>query len=356
MSLEAYVAAAPKAELHVHLEGSIRPVTLLRLARRNGVALPATDVAGLRAWFVYRDFAHFVEILQAGTRCLRTAEDYELVVHEFGAEMARQNVRYAEVTFTPSTHLCLGVAQEAYFAGLTRGRERARADFGVEIAWIFDISRRASIARHAALAVTGQELADYTVGVAIEGMRDGVVALGLGGLEPGYPPEPFAPYFDRARGAGLHSTPHAGETAGPASVWGAITALGAERIGHGIRSVEDPALLDVLAERGIPLEVCPTSNVRLGVVPDHARHPLPRLLAAGVAVTVNTDDPPLFNTTLNDELTLLAQAFGLGTPEIDTVILNAVRHSFLPPARRLALEASFRTELAALKSTHGNGG
>ena len=344
MSPESYARAAPKAELHVHLEGSIRPATLLALAERNGVPLPARTLEELRRWFVYRDFDHFIEVYVAITRCLRTAEDYELIAHEFGAEMARQNARYAEVTFSPSTHHHLGVPQDAWLGGLSRGRERARADFGVEINWVFDIVRNhIGDARNA-------ELADYTTGVAIEGKHDGVVALGLGGAEVGYPPEPYAPYFERALAAGLHSAPHAGETVGPESVWGALRALGAERIGHGVRSVEDPALVRYLAEHQVPLEVCPTSNLRLGVYPDYASHPLPQLLKAGVPLTVNSDDPPLFNTTMNDEATLLGGVFGLGVGSIDEVLLNGVRHSFLPPERKREMEASFRAKMAALKT------
>ena len=343
MSVERYLRAAPKAELHVHLEGSIRPATLLELAERNGVALPARDLAGLREWFRYRDFDHFVEIYIAITRCLRTIEDYELIAYEFGAEMARQRVRYAEATFSPSTHDALGVPRDVWWGGLARGRERARAELGVEIAWVFDIVRN----------VPGdsqnRERADYIVGVAIEGMEGGVVALGLGGAEAGYPPEPFAPYFERARAAGLRSVPHAGEHAGPPSVWGALRELGAERIGHGVRSTEDPALVAYLAEHRVPLEVSPTSNIRLGVYPDYAAHPLPRLLEAGVPLSINSDDPPLFNTTLNDEVLLLHTAFGLGVPEIDELLLNGVRHSFLPPERKREMEASFRAELDALK-------
>ncbi len=346
MSLETYLRAAPKAELHVHLEGSIRPATLLALAERNHVPLPATTEAELRGWFVYRDFDHFIEMYVTCTKCLRTTEDYELVVYEFGAEMARQNVHYAEVTFSPSTNWMFGVSQEVWFPGLTQGRARTRADFGVEINWVFNIVR--SWTDETRTIPT----ADYTTSVAIEGMDNGVVALGLGGSEVGRPPEPFAPWFDRARAAGLHSDPHAGETVGPESIWGALRALGAERIGHGVRAIEDPSLLTYLAEHRIPLEVNPTSNIRLGLYPDLAAHPLRRLHDAGVIVTVNSDDPPLFNTTLNDEVALLAAPFGFTIETIDAILLNGVRHSFLPPARRQALEAAFTAELAALKKVH----
>ncbi|MHB8647330.1 MAG: adenosine deaminase [Thermomicrobiales bacterium] len=332
--------------MHVHLEGSIRPATLLRLAERNHVPLPATTETGLRDWFKYRDFDHFIEMYVLCTRCLRTTEDYELVVYEFGVEMVRQNVRYAEMTFSPSTNWVLGVPREVWFPGLTQGRARVGADFGVEINWVFNIVR--SWTDETRTAPT----ADYTTRVAIEGMHDGVVALGLGGSEVGRPPEPFAPWFDRARAAGLHSDPHAGETAGPESIWGALRALGAERIGHGVRAIEDPALVAYLAAQGVPLEINPTSNIRLGVYPDLAAHPLRRLHDAGVIITINSDDPPLFDTTLNDEVALLADPFGFSVEAIDAILLNAVRHSFQPLEWRQEMEASFIAELAALKTVH----
>lgn len=194
--------------------------------------------------------------------------------------------------------------------------------------------------------------ADYTTAAALEGRADGVVALGLAAAEAGAPPAPFAPWFERARAGGLHSAPHAGEMAGPASIWGAVRALGAERIAHGVRAVEDPALVAYLAAAGIALDVAPTSNVRLGVYPSYAAHPLPRLHAAGVALTINTDDPPLFGTTLNDEVALLARPFGLDVAAIDAILLDGVRKSFLPKERRQALAAAFAAELAALKAEH----
>ena len=346
MSLESYLRAAPKAELHVHLEGAIQPATLLELARRNGVDLPANSEAELRDWFTFRDFDHFVEIYVSITRCLRTAEDYRQIVRDFGAEMARQNVRYAEVTFSPSTHHALGVPQDVWFSGLSQGRDEIKRDFGVEVNWVFDIVRNSILHQ----GITSR--ADYTTGVAIEGQSEGVVALGLGGAEAGAPPEPYAPWFERARAAGLHSNPHAGELAGPESIWGALRVLGAERIGHGVRAIDDPALVRYLAEQRVPIEVSPTSNLRLGVYPDYARHPLRALHEAGVIVTVNSDDPPLFNTTLNDEVLLMPNVFGFDVATIDELLLNPVRHSFLPPERKTALEAEFRAELAALKAEH----
>lgn len=346
-AIQAYLAAVPKAELHVHLEGSIRPGTLLELARRNNFPLPASNEEELRRWFVYRDFSHFIDIYFTITQCLKTQEDYELIAYEFGEEMHRQHVRYAEVTFSVSTHRALGIDHDVYFAGLNRGRERARRDFGVEMNWVFDIVR--DIADEA----ERYRRADFTTRVAIECMHDGVVALGLGGNEVGYGPEQFSPWFEQALAAGLHSTPHAGEVDGPASVWGALRTLGAERIGHGVRSSEDSALVSHLAERQIPLEVCPGSNVCLGIYPHFAAHPLLLLYRAGVPLSVNSDDPPLFNITLNEDIERLHSAFHLPLDEIDELILNGVRHSFLPRERKLSMEADFRAEMARLRAELG---
>ena len=346
-TIQRYLAAVPKAELHVHLEGSIRPQTLLELARRNKVTLPFSTLEEVQLWFTFRDFEHFIQLYITASRCLKTAEDYELIVYEFGEEMVRQNVRYAEVTFSASMHDALGVAHDTYFNGLNRGRELARRDFGVEIRWVFDIAR--SIQDEA----QRRQLADFTTRMAIEYMHDGVVALGLGGGEAGYPPEYFAPWFERALSAGLHSTPHAGEGAGPASVWGALHTLGAERIGHGVRSIEDPALIKHLAQQCIPLEICPGSNICLGIYPSFAAHPLPRLYAADVQLSVNSDDPSMLNTTLNQDVERLHSAFGLDLDVIDDILLNGVRHSFLPAERKLTMETEFRLEMAHLRKELG---
>ncbi len=343
MLLQEYLQAVPKAELHVHLEGAIQPATALELARRNNLQLPVSNEAELRAMFDYHDFEHFIEVFIMVARCLKTSEDFEQVVYEFGTEMARQHVRYAEITFTPSTHYRFGIPHDVYFSGLQRGRARAWSDFGVRINWIFNIVRQWA---DPTLIVP---LADYATSVAIEGKDDGVVALGLAGIEAGAPPEPFASYFDRARLAGLHSMPHAGETAGPDSIWGAIRALGAERIAHGVRAIEDADLVAYLVEHHIPLDITPTSNIHLGIYPSYEDHPLARLYAAGVVLTVSTDDPPLVGTTMNDEILLLSERFALDTAAIDEIMLNGVRCSFLPEQQRRELEAVFRLEMAEVK-------
>jgi adenosine deaminase len=344
VSLESYLQAVPKAELHLHLEGAIQPATLLELARRNGYTLPASRVEELREWFIFRDFRHFVEIILTICNCLETVDDFEFIVYELGVELARQNVRYAEVTTTPGAHYPRGISQATYLDGLRRGRQRVLAELGVEINWVFDIVRGSrSLELH-------DKMADYTTGLAIEAKSEGVVALG--GHEVGYPPEEFAGYFAKAKAAGLRSAPHAGELVGPPSVWAALNSLHADRLGHGVRAIEDPALVQHLAEQAIPLEINLTSNLCLRVYPGLAEHPLRRLYEAGVTFTVNTDDPALFNTTLNQEIGLLASQFGFELPAIEEILLNGVRHSFLPPERKSVLLAAFRAEMAQLRAIH----
>jgi adenosine deaminase len=340
--VEDYLRAIPKAELHLHLEGSIQPATVLELARRHRIDLPAADEAGLRRWFAFRDFDHFIEVYVLITRCLREVEDYALIVRELGVNLAAQNCGYAEVTFTPGTHKWLGIEQETWWTGLIEGRRQARELHGVEIRWVFDIVRNADFG-------TEEAKADYTLRTALEGMADGVVAFGLGGGEAGYPPEPWAPWFERAIAGGLRSAPHAGEHAGPDSIWGAINALGAERIGHGVRAIEDPVLVDYLREHHIPIELNPTSNVRLGVARSLEEHPLPRLLEAGVPLTVNSDDPPLFETTLTAEYLALAGPMSLSLDQVDQIALNGFRHSFLEPAEKSHRLAAAERELAELR-------
>ena len=292
----------------------------------------------------FRDFEHFIEIYFEISRCLKTSDDYGLIADEFGAQMARQNIRYAEVTFSPSTHqFSLGIPFDVFFSGLTNGRLRAQKDFGVEIRWVFDI------VRDIPELLLNHRRAEYTLAVAEEGMHDGVVALGLGGGEVGNPSERYAEWFEKALKRGLHSVPHAGETVGPESVWGAIRVLHAERLGHGVRSIEDSELIDYLAERRIPLEICLTSNIRLGIYPDRAVHPIRRLYEAGVPVTINSDDPSLFNTTLNGEAKLLFAPFDFEINTINEILLNSIRYSFMPVDERQTLEALFLTEMTRLQ-------
>lgn len=341
MSLHDFIRAMPKVELHVHLEGSIQPATVLMLAERNGMALPAQDLEGLREFYRFTDFAHFLEVYFAVSGCLKTVDDFSTIAYEFGASMARQNIRYAEVTFTPQTNVTnTGLPFNEILAGLNDGRRRAQADFDVEFCWVLDIVRDNPDSRH--------QVVEWAVGA----MDQGVVGLGLGGTETGHPPEWFADAYAIARQAGLHSVPHAGEQGGPQSIWGAIRALKAERIGHGVRSTEDRALVDYLVRHQIPLEICPASEICLGVYPSYADHPVGRLWEQGVYITVNSDDPPMFNTNLVGEYQAMADHVGFGASELERLSLNAVQASFLPDARKEALEQGFLSEFARLRGQY----
>ncbi len=339
----AFIAALPKSELHIHLEGTIDPVAILELARRHNRldALPSTDLAALQAWFTFTDFLHFVRVYMVICELLRTPEDFAYIVHRCGADMAAQNIRYREITLTPFTHTDYqrkGLTIDGLLEGLEAGRAAAHAEFGVEMRWVFDIPRNLSIPRPDSY---DPYPAERTLDYALQGRDHGVVGLGLGGFEPGAPPEPFAPTFAHARNAGLLSVPHAGETAGPASVWGAVEALHADRIGHGVRAIEDPALLTVLRERQIPLEISPTSNVRLHIYDRHAVHPFPHLDRMGIKVTVNSDDPPLFNTSLTAEYGALASEFGYDHAGLVRIARSAFEVSGAPAMLKAHLLASF---------------
>src|SRR5215475_6182946 len=326
-TLDTFIRRMPKVELHVHLEGSILPETLLLLAERNSVTLPATTVEGLMQWYRFTDFRHFVEIYLAISSCIRSPEDIEFIAREFLRGQAAQHILHTEATFSPFTHYSSDrrIPFEEQIAALGRTREWAARELKISVGWVLDIVRNVRPIEH------GLTVADW----AISGMESGVVALGLGGIEAGNPPELFQEAFARARAAGLPAVPHAGETAGAESVWGALRALKAQRIGHGVRCLEDQELVAELRARQIPLEVCPTSNVCLGVATSLDEHPLSRLLEEGLYVTINSDDPPMFNTTLTDEYLLAAQIQGCGVETMERLAINAVRASLMPESARL---------------------
>jgi aminodeoxyfutalosine deaminase len=289
----------PKIELHVHLEGTVRPATLLEIARRNDVALPADTVEGIAELYRFRDFAHFIEVWVMTTGALRTAADYQQIVVDYAAEAAAHGAVYIEGIFSPARPVIDGTSWEEVFEGYCDGAQEARELHGVEMRLTPDIPRGFSL-----------EAAEKTAQMSIAYRDRGVLGLGLGGPEAEFPPEPYAPAFDLGRDGGLASVPHAGEVAGVDSIRGALEALGADRIRHGIRAVEDPALVRELAERRTVLDVCPISNLRTGAVASLAEHPLPTLVHAGVPCSLSTDDPAMFDTDLGREYDA-ATAMGL---------------------------------------------
>lgn len=325
--LTSFVAGLPKVELHVHHVGSASPRIVAELAARHEGDSPVpADPAELADYFAFRDFRHFIDVYLSVVDLIRDDEDVRTLTYEVARELARQQVRYAELTITPYSSVKRGIPAPAFCAAIEDARRSARHDFGIELGWCFDIPGEA-----------GLPAAEETLRVALEQQPDGLISFGLGGPEIGVPRPQFQSVFDRARAAGLRSVPHAGETTGPETIWDSLNLLGAERIGHGISAAQDPVLMAHLADRGIPLEVCPTSNVRTRAVASLDEHPLPTLVAAGVPVSINSDDPPMFGTTLEEEYAVAARLLGLDAKGVAGLARAAVQHSFLEPAAKATI-------------------
>ena len=326
--LSAFIAGLPKAELHVHHVGSASPRIVAELAARHPGVVPADEDA-LAEFFAFRDFAHFVEVYLSVVDLIRTPEDIRMLTYEVAREMAEgQSLRYAELTCTPYTSVIRGIAIEAYSEAIEDARLAAERDFGIRLRWIYDIPGESGI-----------PAADATLEYALKHPTDGLVGFGLGGPEVGVPRPQFEPHFSAARAAGLHSVPHAGETTGPQTVWDAVRLLGAERIGHGTSSAQDPELLAHLAEHRIPLEVCPSSNIATRAVATLEEHPITAFRDAGVLITVNSDDPPMFSTTLNREYEIAASLLGLDEQGLRELATAAVDASFADEGFKDGLKA-----------------
>jgi adenosine deaminase len=331
------LARLPKAELHIHLEGSMRPETVRELADRQGRPVPAS--LGAEGWARFRDNLHFIEQYTALCGLLGGLDDFRRVGYELCQDLAAQDVRYAEVVFSPSQHAArigdwFGPI-EAVLDGFAAG-ERA---FGVVTRLAPDIIRD-----------LGMEMAQRTVEVALKFLGSGVVAINSAGSERASPGV-YADLVRSAVAAGLHSVPHAGEWAGPQNIWETLASLTPERIGHGISAVEDPALLAHLADIRMPLEVCPTSNVATGVVASLPEHPFNRLRDAGVVVTLNSDDPGMFGSWLTDEYRIAREVFGLSDGELAELSRAGVRSSFADPDVKAGIEAGIDAWLAGETET-----
>jgi aminodeoxyfutalosine deaminase len=321
-----FIAGLPKAEIHVHHVGSASPRTVAELAARHPGKVPA-DLEGLREFYMFRDFAHFVEVYLAVVDLLREPEDIRLLTYEVATDMAAQNIRYAELTLTPWTSVHAGIAIEAFVEAVEDARVAAERDHGIRLRWCYDIPGEFGLP-------SGEDTLDF----ALNHAPDTLIGFGLGGPEIGVDRPQFKGVFDQARAAGLHSVPHAGETTGPQTVWDALRDLGAERIGHGTSSVQDPALVKHLVEHQVPLEVCPTSNIATRAVERLEDHPIRQMYDAGVFVTVNSDDPPMFGTTLNREYEIAADLLSLDEHGIGELAKNAVRASFMPDPEKASLQ------------------
>jgi len=322
----------PKVELHVHLEGAIPHEALFALIQKYGGDPSVPDVPALAKRFEYKDFPQFIEAWSWQNQFLREYEDFTHVAELTARDMAKQSIRYAEAFFSPSLFVRRGLAVQevarAVRAGLSRVPE-------IEIALVADLVRD-----------YGPESEMVTLAQVKEVKGLGIVGIGIGGSEHEYPPAPFKGLYEEARSIGFHTNAHAGEAAGPHSIWDAIRELGVERIGHGTRAWEDPELVEYLVDHRIPLEMCPISNVRTNVVGSLREHPIRRYFKAGMVVTVNTDDPKMFQTRLADEYRLLEQECGWTRAEICRLILSAIESSWLLDERKMSLAAEFRKDPA----------
>jgi aminodeoxyfutalosine deaminase len=316
----AFIVSLPKAELHLHLEGSIDPPTLLELRKHHGKKGTLAEVEQL---YRYKDFTGFLMAFKAATEELQTPEDYELITYRLMAKLKAENILHAEVYV--SVGVCLWRKQDfdAVFAGLERGRERGEKDFGISLLWIFDAVRQ-----------FGPDKAQPVAQLAVRYKGPSVVGFGIGGDERQAAPELFRDVYAYAATNDLRLTAHAGETAGPGSVWGALN-LPAERIGHGFTASQDPELVETLSTRQVPLEICITSNLRTGVCPTISEHPVRNYFDQGVMVTLNTDDPAMFATSLSREYQLAQDAFGFTDEHLRELARNSFEASFLPAEKKL---------------------
>jgi adenosine deaminase len=320
-ALHALLRAMPKAELHIHIEGSLEPELIFKLAQRNGVALPYASVEALRAAYAFTDLQSFLDIYYAGASVLLQEQDFFDMAWAYFERAAADHVVHAELFFDPQTHTDRGVPFEAVIVGLERACRRAQAEFGISASLILCFLRHLS--EEAAFATLEQALP----------WRRHFIGVGLDSSEQGHPPEKFARVFARARELGLQVVAHAGEEGPPAYIWSALDVLKAQRIDHGVRSLEDPALVQRLAAERMPLTVCPLSNVKLCVFKTMADHNLPALLQAGLCATVNSDDPAYFGGYLNDNFIATFDALPqLGVPEAYALARNSFEAAFAPAA------------------------
>lgn len=319
-----YLELAPKAELHLHLEGSLGPQAILESYRRNGIATPFLNSETVRQALRFRDFKGFVNALMIGAQSLRTPEDFYLAILSLGARLKAQNVLYAEITWTPQIHQREDLDCTTVLQMMNEAAERVQQSGGPELRWIPDLIRSAP--NKAAQTIAWLRTLDLS--------KSRIVAVGLGGPEKGYPASHLRRHFLAAQRMGLPANPHAGEGEGPASIWDTIMHLQPRRLGHGVRAFEDSRLVRYLARSGIAIEVCLSSNILLGVYGSLEEHPVKELVQQGVCVTLNSDDPGVFQTSLNDEYLKAHLQCGLTISEIRQIIINGFLHSYLEPRRK----------------------
>lgn len=342
MDTEEIIKALPKAEQHVHIVGSTRPETLLWLAEEGGLDKPFKTLADARGFFEYRDFPHFITIYTTVLSCITRENQFERITYELLEDDARCNVRYVEASFSAPDHVRKGLDYGLMLKAINRGVQRAHSDFGIECNLRIDLVRNYG-------PDSAMQVLDW-----IEEKSDNVVSVDIGGSEERFPPKPFAKAYERAKQMGLHLVAHAGEAAGPESVWDAVEHLKVEHIGHGVAARDNVELMECLLKRDVTVEACPISNLRTKVVPSLREHPIRGFLDKGLSVTVSTDDPSMFNTDMNKEYLQLHRQLNFTVPELFKLSLNAVDSSFLPEEQKAKLRRSFMEEYEHLDAEVGS--
>jgi adenosine deaminase len=332
------VKALPKAEQHIHIVGSTQPETLLWLVDESGVDAPYRTLEDVERFFQYKDYTHYISVYSAVNDCINDEGQFERIVYEMLESDANCNVQFVEASFSAPDHVRRGLDYGKMLDAINRGIRRARQDFSIDCQLRIDLVRNYGPER-------GMEVLDW-----IEEKSDNIIAIDIGGSEGSFPPEPYEPVYRRARDMGLHLVAHAGEVAGPESIWGAVRHLGVKRIGHGVAARTDRQLMDYLRDEGITIEACPVSNVRTGVVSSIREHPIREFYDRGITVTVNSDDPSMFGTDMNNEYLQLHRELGFTVTELFQLSLNAVESSFLPDDERGRLRENFVKEYHRLAS------
>jgi adenosine deaminase len=317
----------PKVEIHLHLEGAIPIPALWRLVEKYGGDPDIPDLAALKKRFIFRDFPHFIETWIWKNQFLREYEDFTYIAQAVAQDLLSQNIRYAEVFYSPPDFAHHGLQTQELTRAIRTGLDRVK---DIQVALIADLVRD-----------NGPQKCEMILRDVAEVIELGVIGIGIGGSEHSHPPEPFQKVFDQARKYGFFTSAHAGEAAGAESIWGAVRTLKVDRIGHGTRAWEDPLLLDFLAEEQIPIEMCPVSNLRTGVVGTIEEHPIRDFYQYGLFLTVNTDDPKMFNNSLAGEYQILVDQLGFSQDEIQSLILNAIQASWLSVDKKTSLCQSF---------------
>lgn len=320
----------PKVELHIHLEGAIPHEALWQLVQKYGGDASILDLAALKERFRYRDFDHFINVWVWKNGFLREYEDFEFIAAEVARDLAHQNIRYVEAFYSPGDYLRIGLDPGRLTSAIRTGLNQCR---DIEIALVADLIRDHGPERSARVLAAVQEVKEL-----------GVIGVGIGGTESAYPTGVYADVYRHARDLGFRTSAHAGEAAGPESVWGAVRDLQVDRIGHATRAIEDPGLVDYLADHQIPIESCPISNLRTGVINSLREHPVRHYVDRGIPVSINTDDPMMFGNSLCDEYAALQSQLGFERHEIQVLILQGLRTSWLPDERKDLLAKEFQDE------------